>query len=286
MLQPRSVTWRRQIAAPGPPAPPPPSADDAADRAAPDSAAGTPPAAHASPFAAANACPAAAGNRPTTTLLTLAWRRYQQQLRRRPLATKAVTSACVAALSDVLAQAIGAAAAARRTRAGGARTAAARGGGGAVAASSLKAPPRYDLARTLKFALLGLVWSGPSAHHWQAFLQRALPPPPPADEAGTPGHQARALTAALAKVAVDQLTYGPVCNLMFMTYTTLVVGGGTLADLTARVRRDFITVQKNGWRVWPLAGLINYRFVPLEYRVLCINLAAFLWTTYLNLKAA
>lgn len=94
------------------------------------------------------------------------------------------------------------------------------------------------------------------------------------------------MTAALAKVAVDQLTYGPVCNLVFMTYTTLVIAKGTVGELAGRVRRDYLAVQRNGWRVWPLAGLINYRFVPLEYRVLFMNMVALLWTTYLNVKAA
>ncbi len=34
-----------------------------------------------------------------------------------------------------------------------------------------------------------------------------------------------ALLAACLQVAVDQLTYGPLCNLVFMAYTALVVGG-------------------------------------------------------------
>jgi peroxisomal membrane protein 2 len=29
--------------------------------------------------------------------------------------------------------------------------------------------------------------------------------------------------------------------------------------------------------VWPLAGLINYRYIPLQYRVLFINLVALCW---------
>jgi hypothetical protein len=30
-------------------------------------------------------------------------------------------------------------------------------------------------------------------------------------------------------------------------------------------------------QVWPLAGLINYRYIPLQYRVLFINLVALCW---------
>jgi peroxisomal membrane protein 2 len=188
------------------------------------------------------------------TLLRLAWSRYQSQLRTRPLATKALTSAVVAALSDALAQWIS-----------------------SSTPKHNKRSTSYDLARTLKFALLGLVWSGPSAHYWQSFLQRAVPPPP----AGASPE--RAAATLLKKVALDQFTYGPVCNLVFMAYTTLFVAGSGVSELGRRVRRDFAGVQRNGWRVWPLASAINLRFVPLEYRVLFANLVALVWTTYLNL---
>lgn len=199
----------------------------------------------------------AAGPAPNTSLLGLAWSRYQSQLRARPLATKALTSAAIAALSDLAAQLIASS--------------------GSSGTGNGKARRYYDLARTLKFALLGLIWSGPSAHYWQAFLQRAVPPPP----AGAPPEQAAA--ALLKKVALDQLTYGPACNLVFMAYTTLFVARSGPSVLGRRLRRDFVHVQRNGWRVWPLASAVNLRFVPLEYRVLFANVVALAWTTYLNL---
>jgi peroxisomal membrane protein 2 len=265
MSAPRGVTWRR----PGPvaanaataatatatavvdaPAPPPssPFADDG----------------HASSSAAAAFRPQKPRRPqgPTTTpsLLHLAWRRYQAQLRARPLATKAITAAAIAALSDAAAQWIAAS------------SSSARGSGG-------KKRPSYDPARTLKMALLGLVWSGPSAHYWQDFLQRAVPQP------GAGASPERAAAALLKKVALDQFTYGPACNLVFMAYTTLVVAGAGLGELGVKVRRDFAAVQRNGWRVWPLCSAISYRFVPLEYRVLFANVVALGWTTYLNLNA-
>ena len=41
-----------------------------------------------------------------SSLLQLAWQGYMLQLNKRPLRTKALTSACIAAMSDVLAQRI------------------------------------------------------------------------------------------------------------------------------------------------------------------------------------
>jgi len=77
-------------------------------------------------------------------VLALAWRRYNGALRRRPLRTKALTSAAVAAASDALAQ-------------------------------RLVGGP-YRPRRTALMALFGLLWSGPSAHFWQAAVERAFGP--------------------------------------------------------------------------------------------------------------
>lgn len=38
-----------------------------------------------------------------------------------------------------------------------------------------------------------------------------------------------------------------------------------------QIKRDYPLVQLNGWKLWPLAALINYKFVPLQFRVLFIN---------------
>ncbi|KAF8071079.1 hypothetical protein HT031_001161 [Scenedesmus sp. PABB004] len=74
-------------------------------------------------------------------VLALAWSGYKQQLAKRPLRTKALTSACVASLSDVIAQRL------------------------------LGGP--YNPRRTLKMAVWGLLIGAPSAHYWHAALARA-----------------------------------------------------------------------------------------------------------------
>ena len=68
------------------------------------------------------------------------WSAYQDALRRRPLQTKALTAALMSALADALAQRAGA------------------------------PKQRWRASRTARFALLGLLWGGPSVHFWQAWL--------------------------------------------------------------------------------------------------------------------
>lgn len=69
------------------------------------------------------------------SIVQLAWQRYLYQLNKRPLRTKALTSAFIAALADVIAQ--------------------------RILTGGYKSPKR-----TLACALWGLIWNGPSAHYW------------------------------------------------------------------------------------------------------------------------
>ncbi|KAG2492727.1 hypothetical protein HYH03_008893 [Edaphochlamys debaryana] len=183
-----------------------------------------------------------AGAFPGRGLLALAWSKYTQELHRRPLKTKCITAACVAAFSDLVAQAI----------------------------TSGGLPKNWR--RTLAVACFGFLYTGPSAHFWQTLMEWLF--------AGRKDFQ-----SVLLKVFVDQMTYGPFCNILFMSFATLVLEGRPVAVLQQKIARDYPGVQLYGWRLWPLAALINYRFVPLQFRVLFINVVSFIWTTFLLLKA-
>lgn len=65
----------------------------------------------------------------------------------------------------------------------------------------------------LPLQLWGLLIGAPSAHYWHVMLQRWF--------AG----KAETLHTVLQKVALDQLTFGPLYNLAFMAYTSMVVNG-------------------------------------------------------------
>lgn len=175
------------------------------------------------------------------SILQVAWQRYLTQLNKRPLRTKAVTAACIAGLSDIIAQ---------RMLFGGYRS------------------PR----RTFLCASYGLLWNGPSAHYWQKFVETLF-------------MGKRDLVTVLKKVVLDQTTYGPICNVLFMSFATLLLEGRSVSALRAKISRDYVSVQLNGWKLWPIAALINYQFVPLKFRVLFINVVALVWSTFLLLRS-
>lgn len=141
-----------------------------------------------------------------------------------------------------------------------------------VIAQRLSSRARLNWRRTLSIALYGLIWGGPSNHYWQMALERIFP-------------NRKDQLRPVKKVTLDQLTYGPLNNILFMTYISMVVEGRSWTATRTKVRNEYPGVQSKGWRLWPVAQFVNQSFVPLEFRVLWTNCVALLWSTFLITRA-
>ena len=69
--------------------------------------------------------------------------------------------------------------------------------------------------------VFGLVWSGPSNHYWQQFLERTF-------------KGRRDAATVVEKVIVDQLVYGPLCNILLISYISMVVEGAHVSKFCVR----------------------------------------------------
>lgn len=41
-----------------------------------------------------------------------------------------------------------------------------------------------------------------------------------------------------------------------------------------------------GYKIWPLASIVSFSFVPVEKRVVFLSFIGFLWGIYMSLQAA
>lgn len=167
------------------------------------------------------------------------WSSYLAQLKQRPLQSKALTSAVILSMSDIISQLIGG--------------------------------RPFSIKRNIFVAIWGYVWAGPSAHYWQGFMHKLS--------------SKTDIKTVLMKVIIDQVTYGPVNNIANMTFFALMVESKGWKHLIAKIMQDYPAVQLNGWKLWPAAAMLNYRYVPLNLRVLFLNVVALGWSTFLNASA-
>ena len=54
------------------------------------------------------------------------------------------------------------------------------------------------------------------------------------------------------------------------------------ADPKKRLDDAYIEALKKNWLVWPAVQTVNFTYIPLEHRVLVVNIVALGWNCYLS----
>lgn len=107
----------------------------------------------------------------------------------------------------------------------------------------------------LIYVFFRLAVFGPVATKWFGFLQRHVV------------LKGTASTAA-ARVAADQIFFAPVQLTCFLSSMAIMEG----VDPVERWKSAFVPAYKANMMVWPFVQGINFTFVPLELRVLVVNI--------------
>jgi hypothetical protein len=163
------------------------------------------------------------------------WHAYLQQLRKNPILTKAITAAVVSASGNLVAQVL-----------------VERG--------------RLDLARLIKFSIIGLI-SAPLSHFKFLFLEVLF-------------HNKKGHSGLYGKIAVDQIIFGPIFTVVF--YALLAILDGQPGKMGQLIKQNAWQTQVTSWKVWPIASWINFNFIPNELRVLFVNVIGFFWVIVLS----
>ncbi|SCV70514.1 BQ2448_1908 [Microbotryum intermedium] len=87
------------------------------------------------------------------------------------------------------------------------------------------------------------------------------------------------------RVAADQLGLAPISLFIFLMSMSLLEG---LSDeeLWDKIRHNYLPILLVNWQVWPLLQLINFRYVPLRYRVPYGSILGIGWSAFLSFKTA
>ncbi|XP_025832989.1 uncharacterized protein LOC112905222 isoform X2 [Agrilus planipennis] len=118
--------------------------------------------------------------------------------------------------------------------------------------------------RTFRFGLLGTFYSGPVLCFWYKYLEYAI----------RDGRESQIL---IKKVLLDQLVFSPI-YFFFMLILTLGLRDREIFWKTFR------EVLFDSYKLWPFFQIINFTFVPINYRILAGQLMAVLWNIYLSSK--
>ena len=117
-------------------------------------------------------------------------------------------------------------------------------------------------------ALFGASVAAPLFHFWYRFLDARFVGTAPA--------------TLIKKVALDQLFASTSVSALFLVAIPAFQGdASSVNDLLgpdSLLQRKFLSIYLTGCAFWPLAQIVNFRFVSPRYRVAYLGCAAFLWT--------
>ncbi|CAG2233419.1 MPV17 [Mytilus edulis] len=83
------------------------------------------------------------------------------------------------------------------------------------------------------------------------------------------------------KILADQLVAGPWFCSSFFFGMGLLEGRG-VEGAVGEVKENFLPVYLVDWCFWPPAQFINFKYVPLEYRVVFVCTLTLCWNTFLS----
>ena len=174
------------------------------------------------------------------------WLSYSAVLEQSPLYTKAVTSATVYTIGDMISQ-----------------------------GTEGKSIGEIDRPRVIRSLLAGLIGHGPLSHLWYDFSENIF----------ENVMHLQGLSGTAIKVAIDQTTWGPFWNNSYI----LLLGLMKLEkfeNIFEEMKRTTIPLLVTGLKLWPLAHCVTYGLIPVENRLLWVDLVEIIWVTILSTTAA
>ncbi|KAI5911515.1 Protein SYM1 [Candida parapsilosis] len=132
----------------------------------------------------------------------------------------------------------------------------------------------YDYLRTLRAIIYGGVIFAPIGDKWYKILNTKIV---------WRGKNERTMSTIL-RVAVDQLVFAPFIGipLYYAAMTVLENRKPYLEHIMAKFETSWWITLKSNWLVWPIFQWFNFYLLPVQYRLLAVNLISIGWNTYLS----
>ncbi|XP_061529290.1 peroxisomal membrane protein 2 [Phycodurus eques] len=169
---------------------------------------------------------------------------YLFLLKKYPILTKSVTSGILSALGNLLSQILEA-----RKK--------------SQSDASVKG---IDTAGAARYAIYGLLVTGPLSHYFYQLMEMWMPTTDP--------------YCVVKRLLLDRLVFAPGFLMIFYLVMNILEAKG-LDDFIKKIRGSYWTALKMNWKVWTPFQFVNVNFVPVEFRVLFANMIALFWYAYL-----
>ncbi|KAH8728322.1 hypothetical protein GQ44DRAFT_737574 [Phaeosphaeriaceae sp. PMI808] len=124
---------------------------------------------------------------------------------------------------------------------------------------------QHDPIRTARMGAYGGIIFGPAATKWYEFLVRNVNLN---SKNGT----------IVARVACDQFIFAPTNMALFLSSMAYLEGRSP----KQRLKDAYVPGLTKNFMLWPWVQFTNFKYVPMEHRVLVVNVVSLGWNCYLS----
>ena len=149
---------------------------------------------------------------------------------------------------------------------------------------------KVDYGKAIKTGFLGVLMNGLFLHHWYRGLDKAF------------GSSMKKNTRGIIfKMVADQIIYSPIAIAIFFGWVSsysIENEGTDLVPITNKFNVEninrvvvkfkekmdnfFLSTWATDCCFWPLINLVNFRYVPLNYRPTYVGIAQIAWQTFMS----
>lgn len=146
-------------------------------------------------------------------------------------------------------------------------------GTGDVLAQNVESSKNFDFSRTGRAVIYGGVVFAPLGDQWYKFLARVV--------VGKTN-----VTQTAARVAVDQGVFAPFIGIPLYYLAISLMEGKSPEEAKQKLENKWWPTLYSNWTVWPVFQAVNFAFVPVNYRLMAVNVVSIGWNCYLLMKNA
>ncbi|KAF4308156.1 Mpv17/PMP22 [Botryosphaeria dothidea] len=94
------------------------------------------------------------------------------------------------------------------------------------------------------------------------------------------------LKNTLTKWFVDCITLGAIFNTIAFLVIMGIMKGQSSAQIGLNIQTETIPIIVAGYKIWPIASIISFSFIPVEKRIVFLSAVGLCWGIYMSLVAA
>jgi protein Mpv17 len=140
----------------------------------------------------------------------------------------------------------------------------------------------HDWHRSWRLTMWGFVIAGPFTCAWYYFLDRFV-------------KFGDIAVTSIVRMSLDQFIIAPFFLFLFFSFNAFLEQRNYASQITlvplldnwksnlrTKLKSSYWEVLKANWKIWPVVQCLNFAIVPLQYRLLLVNIVSLGWNAYLS----